>query len=140
MNATRIARLMGIALIVLPSINSNDLRKEHVRLRLATQSGAPAQVRLVTRGLIAITPKLTTGHQPWQVIATLSVPTEVALAGVGEADIASVDSAVVLVVDAQEVRANPPPARRIIGSAIRISRSSYTETFRLTPLTGVASH
>jgi hypothetical protein len=133
MSVIRIVGLIGIVLTVLPSAAPNDLRKEHIRLRVATQSGAPAKVRLITRGLIALTPE-PTGRQPWQVITTLSVPTELALGGVGEADLVSVDSAVVLLVDAVEVRRNPPPGRRVIGPAIRISRASYTELFRLAPL------
>jgi hypothetical protein len=134
MSVIRIVGLIGILLTILPSAAPNELRKEHIRLRVATQSGAPAQVRLITRGLIALTPRLATGRQPWQVIRTLSVPTEVALGGVGEADIVSVDSAVVLIVDAVEVRINPPPAIRIIGPAIRISRSTHTVGFQLAPL------
>jgi hypothetical protein len=132
MSVIRIVGLIGIALTV-SSAAPNRLRKEHIRLRVATQSGAPAQVRLITRGLIALTPR-PTARQPWQLIRTFSVPVELALGGVGEADIVAVDSTVVLVVDATEVRRNPPPARRVIGTAIRISRSKYTEVFRLEPL------
>jgi hypothetical protein len=133
MSVIRIVGLIGIVLTVLPSAAPNEPRKEHIRLRVATQSSAPAQARLITRGLILLTPG-PTGRQPWQVMRTFSVPTELALGGVGEADLVSVDSAVVLVVDAVQVRSNPPPAIRIIGSAIRISRSPHTEVFQLAPL------
>jgi hypothetical protein len=123
----------GVLLLALVAWKGNGARKEHVRLMVATPSGAPARVRVITRGLIPLTPP-SPGRQPWQVIRTLSTPAEVAFGGIGEADIRVVDSGSTLVVDVTQVRANAGPAQRFTGEGFRVSRTTYREPFLITPL------
>lgn len=139
MNVMRIAGPIGIALTVLASAAPDGLRKELIVLRVDTQSRTPAQARLITRGLIHLESGAT-ARQPWQVIRTVSVPGVVTFGGIGEADIASVDSTIALVVEVKQTVRNPPAVRRVVGPAFRISRNSQTEAFRVTPLTHWPQH
>ena len=133
---------LGIAILLagLAAFTSSDARKEYLTLRLETASGAPANVRVLTRGLILFEPRPSaTGRQPWQIVATRPVPGEISLGGVGEADIELLDSTTTLNVEVRQVVRNPPPAQRLMGSKFRIARASYREPFRVMSLEGVAS-
>lgn len=139
MHSLRVTGYAALLVLGLVGWKGSHARKEHVRVMVNTQTGAPAQVRLITRGLIALTPRLSTARQPWQIIMTLSTPAEVALGGVGEADIRRVDSTSTLVVDVIQVRPRAGPPQRLVGEGFRVSRSSYREPFVVTPLTKTAS-
>jgi hypothetical protein len=134
MQTLRTAGYVGLMVVALTAWTRKDARKEYVRLQLSTRSGAPALVHVTTRGLIALTPRLSQARQPWQVIATISAPSELSFGGVGEADIRLVDSAATLIVDVTQVRQSAPPAQRLVGQAFRVSRAAYTDPFRVTAL------
>jgi len=126
---------IGALILSLVGWKGNDLRKEYVRLVMNTQSGAPARVRLVTRGLIALTPRLSQSRQPWQVITTVSTSAVVELGGIGEADIRLADTTNTLIIDVIQVRPRAGRPQRVIGQAFRVSRTSYSDPFVVTPLT-----
>lgn len=124
-----------VALLFIAAAPTRDVRKEHVRLQVTTESGADARARIVTRGLVIIAPTPTTsGRQPWQVVRTMDVPGELLLGGIGEADVRLVDSTATLVANVVQIRRDPPPAQHLVGRGFRVSRSAYTEPFTITPL------
>mgnify|MGYP001544468830 CR=1 FL=1 len=129
MKILRAVGCVGLLLVTLTAWTGRHVRKELVRLQLSTRSGAPAQVRVVTRGLFAMAPPLSHARQ-----ATVSTPVELSFGGIGEADIRVVDSTAALVVLVTQVRQHAPPAQRLVGPAFRVSRTASTEPFLVTPL------
>ena len=124
-----------LALALVAATASTSVQpKEHVRVQLRTLSGTPARVRVITRGLIVITPVIGTGKQPWQIVTTVTTPAEVALGGVGEADLRIMDTTTSLIAEVTHVRAIPIPPQRLSGQAFRVSRTRESEPFGVTNL------
>ncbi|HEX2718628.1 MAG TPA: hypothetical protein VHM67_13185 [Gemmatimonadaceae bacterium] len=134
MRALRVTASLLVLFATAAARPDGAVRKEHVRLQLSTESGAAGRARIVTRGLIIIAPTPTTGRQPWQVVRTMDVPGELLLAGIGEADVRLVDSTATLVANVVQIRRDPPPAQRLSGRGLRVSRSAYTEPYTIVPL------
>jgi hypothetical protein len=130
----RIAGCTSLLVFALTAWTRHEARKEHVQLQLSTQSGNPARVRVITRGLFLIMPELTVRRQPWQVITTVSAPTQLTLAGIGEADIRLADSSASLFVQVTQVREGASPVQRLRGRSFRVSRATFTEPYRVTAL------
>ena len=128
--------LVRLALLVLAitAWTRADARKEVVRLQLSSRTGAPVQVRVVTRGLIILEPRTTREPQPAEVSTTISTPITLILAGIGEADVEVADSTTTLDVDVTQVRGNAPPVQHLTGRAFRIGRTTYSELYRVTAI------
>ncbi len=112
--------LFAATLLVAAAFTSVQPPKEFVRVQLRTLSGAPVRVRVITRGLIVITPVIGTA--------------EVALGGVGEADLRIMDTTTSLIAEVTHVRVIPIPPQRLSGQAFRVSRTSEAEPFGVTNL------
>jgi hypothetical protein len=127
MRTVHIIALVAITSALVAAAPYTALRKDFIQVTVTTPSGDSSKVQLTTRGLLHLETRPTVHRrQPWQVIRTLAVPSEMRFAGKGEAFLATMDSTeIVLVV--QHVRANPPAPQRLVGRAFRIGRQQYTE-------------
>ena len=134
MPTSRVLGTLGLLVLAVTAWTRADARKEFVRLQLTSRSGATVNVHVATHGLIILEPQQTRRPQPAEISTTISTPVTLTLAGIGEADLEVVDTAMTLLVDVTQVRANAPPVQHLTGRAFRIGRTAYTEPYRVTAI------
>lgn len=132
MPTSRVLGTLGLLVLAVTAWTRADARKEFVRLRLSSTSGAAVRVDVATHGLIILEPHPTAPPQPSEYTTTLATPITLTLAGIGQADLDVVDSTTTLVVDVTQVRANAPPVQHLTGRSFRVARTTYTEPYRVT--------
>jgi hypothetical protein len=132
MRTDRNAGYLGLLAVALTGWAQRDARKELVRLQVTSSSGAPVRARVTTRGLIITEPSPSQGSGQAQVTMTISTPSAVTLGGIGDADLELIDSATTIIVDVVQLRLNAFPAQRLVGKAFHVSRTTYTEPYRVT--------
>jgi hypothetical protein len=138
MPTTRVIRTLVVFVLAVAAWAANP-HKELVRLQIGSRSGAPVQLRVTTHGLLILEPQAMRTPQSTEVSTTISTPTRLTLAGIGEAEIEAVDPAASLVADVTQVRANAPPALRLTGRAIHIDRATAAEPYRVTAVGNTAT-